>query len=273
MGRVDGKIALVTGAARGQGRSHATRLAEEGADIIAVDICAQIEGVQYEMPSPSDLKETVRLVEALGRRVVAAEVDVRDFSALERAAAAGVTELGQLDIVIANAGITTYGLLSEMSDEHWQTTIDVNLTGVWHTVKAALPHLKDGSSIVITSSTAGLKGFQHIGHYSASKHGLVGLMRSLAHELGERRIRVNTVHPTQVNTEMLLNEAAYRMFRPDLPDPGPDDIAPISQMMMVIPIPWVEPIDISNAALFLASDEARYITGVALPVDAGAAIK
>ena len=270
-GRVAGKVAFVTGAARNQGRSDAVRLASEGADIIAVDVCAQLD-VPYKMPGLADLDETVRQVEALGRRIVASQADVRDSVALDRAVADGVKQLGHLDIVVANAGISSFGDV-QMSDSHWQEMIDINLTGVWRTIKASVEYLSDGGSIVITSSTAGLKGYAGLPHYVTAKHGLVGLMRSMAHELGPRRIRVNTVHPTQVPTDMLLNDETYRKFSPQLEHPTIDDFAAASQSGMVLPVPWVEPIDVSNAVLFLASDESRYITGVTLPVDAGNVIK
>jgi SDR family mycofactocin-dependent oxidoreductase len=273
MGRVQDKVAFISGAARGQGRSHAVRLAEEGAQVIGFDICAQVEDVPYEMATPADLEETVRLVEEHDRRMVSAIADVRDLDALSRIAAEGAAELGPIDIVVANAGICTFDDAATMSEEKWQNMIDINLSGVWRTVKASLPHLADNASIVITSSTAGLRAFPNVGHYSAAKHGLVGLARSLAQELNTRGIRVNTVHPTQVETDMLLNDSTYKLFRPDLENPTIEDFKEGSQMTMILPTPWVQSIDISNAVLFLASDEARYITGVALPVDAGASAR
>jgi SDR family mycofactocin-dependent oxidoreductase len=276
-GRVEGQVAFVTGAARGQGRSHAVRLAEEGADIIAVDICRQLEGVPFPMSTPEDLAETVKEVEALDRRIVATQTDVRDYDALKAAVDDGVARLGRLDIVAANAGIGNNGAnLHQMSEELWQDMIDVNLTGVWHSAKAAIPHIiagGRGGAIVLTSSVGGLKAYPTVGHYVAAKHGVVGLMRTLAQELGQHRIRVNSVHPTQVNTPMVMNDATFRMFRPDLENPTADDFAPVSQQFHVLPVPWVEPTDISNAVLFLASEEARYITGVTLPIDAGSLVK
>jgi (+)-trans-carveol dehydrogenase len=272
MGRLDNKVAFITGAARGQGRSHAVRLAEEGADIIAVDICGQIDTVAFPMAIDEDLEETVRLVEALGRRIVARAADVRDFDALKLAVDAGVSELGRLDIVAANAAISAVASTMDMTVAQWRDVIDVNLTGVWQTCKAALPHLLahgDGGSIIITGSTAALHGFANVAGYVSSKHGVVGLMRSLAIELGPSRIRVNSVHPTQCDTPMLMNEHVGALFCPDLEHPRPEDMAPVSQAMHALPVPWVESIDISNALVFLASDEARYITGVLLPVDAG----
>ncbi|MFC9978553.1 mycofactocin-coupled SDR family oxidoreductase [Gordonia sp. NPDC127522] len=276
-GRVEGKVAFITGAGRGQGRSHAVRLAEEGADIIAVDICGPVDNVPFDLASEDDLAETAELVKSHDRRVVTAKVDVRDLDALTEAVKSGVEQLGRLDIVAANAGIATNGSsLEEMTPKIWQDMIDVNMTGVWHTAKAAIPHIVAGGrggSIVLTSSVGGLKSYPFCGHYVAAKHGVIGIMRTLAIELAQNSIRVNSVHPTQVNTPMIMNQATYSMFRPDLENPGPDDFAPLSQMMNTLPVPWVEPEDISNAVLFLASDEARYITGVTLPVDAGACLK
>ena len=276
-GRVAGKVAFVTGAARGQGRSHAVRLAREGADIIAVDVCRAFEGSPADGSTAEDLAETADLVKNLDRRIVTAEVDVRDFDALKQAVDAGVEQLGRLDIVVANAGIGTVGTkLHKIAEDTWQEMIDVNLGGVWKSVKAGVPHLLSGGrggSIVLTSSVAGLKAYPHTGHYTAAKHGVVGLMRTFAVELGAHSIRVNSVHPTHVNTPLLMNEQTYRMFRPDLEAPGPDDLAPICQSFHMLPIPWVEAQDISNAVLFLASNESRYITGVALPVDAGSCLK
>jgi (+)-trans-carveol dehydrogenase len=276
-GRVDGKVAFITGAARGQGRSHAVRLAEEGADIIAVDICRGFDDSTAPAATPEDLAETADLVKSLDRRIVTEIVDVRDFEALKSAVDNGVEQLGRLDIVVANAGIGTTGVkLHKMREDIFDETIDVNLGGVWKTVKAAVPHLLAGGrggSIVITSSVGGTKAYPQVGHYIAAKHGVVGLMRTFAVELGQHSIRVNTVHPTHVCTPLLMNEPTYRLFRPDLENPGPDDLAPICQSFHFLPIPWVEPVDISNAVLFLASDEARYVTGVTLPVDAGSLLK
>ncbi len=276
-GRVAGKVAFVTGAARGQGRSHAVRLAQEGADIIAIDICRGFDGSPAVASTPEELAETADMVKNLDRRIVTAEIDVRDFDALKHAVDGGVEQLGRLDIIVANAGIGTIGRrLDKMSEDLWQEMIDVNLAGVWKTVKAGVPHLLAGGrggSVIMTSSVAGLKAYPHTGHYTAAKHGVVGLMRTFAVELGQHSIRVNSVHPTHVNSPMLMNEQTYRMFRPDLQNPGPDDLAPICRTFHMMPIPWVETEDISNAVLFLASDEARYITGVTLPVDAGSCLK
>lgn len=278
-GRVEGKVAFITGAARGQGRAHAVRLAQEGADIIAIDICKPIEGFLNPPSTPEDLAKTADLVRGHNRRIVTAEIDVRDYEALKAAVDSGVEQLGRLDVIVANAGISHAGdTLDKTSEPDWQDMIDVNLSGVWKTVKAGVPHILAGGrggSIVLTSSVSGLKAniFPHLGHYVAAKHGVVGLMRTFAVELGQHMIRVNSVHPTHVNTPMVMNEGAYKMVRPDLENPGPDDVAPFFQMSHTLPIPWVEPEDISNAVLFFASDESRYITGVTLPIDAGSCLK
>jgi (+)-trans-carveol dehydrogenase len=275
-GRVEGKVAFITGAARGQGRSHAVRLAEEGADIIAVDLCAQVGSVPYPMATPEDLANTVKEVEALDRRIIAARADVRDYAGLKQALDDGVAQLGRLDIVCSNAGISSFGAAAELDETTWQDMIDTNLTGMWHTCKAAIPHLiagGRGGSIVITSSNAGLKAYQNLAHYVSAKHGVVGLMRTLALELAPHFIRVNSLHPSTVNTDMIQNEATYRLFRPDMQNPGPQELAQAGVSINALPVPWLESVDISNAALFLASDEARYITGVTLPVDAGFLVK
>ncbi|MGE2715389.1 mycofactocin-coupled SDR family oxidoreductase [Mycolicibacterium litorale] len=276
-GRVEGKVAFITGAARGQGRAHAVRLAQEGADIIAVDICKQIDSVRIPLSTPEDLAETADMVKNLDRRIYTAEVDTRDFDALKAAVDAGVEQLGRLDIIVANAGIGNGGeTLDKTSEGDWEDMIDVNLGGVWKTVKAGVPHILAGGrggSIILTSSVGGLKAYPHTGHYVAAKHGVVGLMRTFAVELGAQNIRVNSVHPTNVNTPLFMNDGTMKLFRPDLENPGPDDMKVVGQLMHTLPIGWVEPEDIANAVLFLASDEARYITGVTLPVDGGSCLK
>jgi SDR family mycofactocin-dependent oxidoreductase len=269
MGKLDGKVAFITGAARGQGRSHAVRLAQEGADIIAIDIAAQIPSVLYPMPTPEDLDQTVKEVEALDRRIVARQADVRDRAALEAAFEAGVAELGGVDIVLANAGIAPLSLNEE--GNAWQDVIDVNLTGVFHTVEVSRQALIDrgGGAIVITSSTAGITGIGGGGPgglgYTASKHGVVGLMRSYANVLAPHNIRVNTVHPTGVNTPMIVNDVMAE-FLATMPDVG-------QALTNALPVDMLEPADISNAILWLVSDDARYVTGVTLPVDAGFTVK
>jgi (+)-trans-carveol dehydrogenase len=276
-GRVEGKVAFITGAGRGQGRSHAVKLAAEGADIIAIDICHDVEGA-LPMATPDDLSETVKLVEARDRRIIATQADVRDLDGLTAAVDAGVEELGRLDIVVANAGIASLGgPVEEMSQDNWKHTIDINLTGLWNTARAAIPHLiagGRGGAIVLTSSVGGMHAMPNMSHYISAKHGVIGLMRSLAVELGQHHIRVNSVLPTNVSTPMFMNEGTFKMFRPDLENPTAADVEPIAaQFMHVLPHGWIEPEDVSNAVLFLASDESRYITGVPLPVDLGALLK
>jgi (+)-trans-carveol dehydrogenase len=271
-GRLEGKVAFITGAARGQGRSHAIRLAQEGADIIGIDLLERIPGAPYDGASQADLDETVKQVEALDRRIIATKADVRDYDGLKAALDAGVGELGRLDIVSANAGISTQmAPTADLDEDMWQNMIATNLTGVWHTTKAAIPHLKAGGrggSIILTSSEAGIRGYANVAHYVSAKHGVVGLMRTLALELAPDSIRVNSIHPTQVDTDMIQNQATYSLFTGN-PDATKEEFAESSRHVIALPIPWVEAVDISNALLFLASDEARYITGVPLPVDGG----
>ena len=275
MGRVEGKVALITGAARGQGRSHARRLAEEGADIIALDVCRPIESAAYGTATSDDLGETVAQVRALGRRALSYEVDARDLPAMTAAADAGAEALGRLDIVCVNHGIFSLGKGSQIEPDRWQEMLDVNLTGVWHACRATIPHLlaAGGGSMILTSSTAGLKGIANAAHYTAAKHGVVGLMRALANELAPSYIRVNTIHTTTVPTQMVRSETAWKLFRPDLDNPTLDDAMVTFISHNNIPVPWVEEEDVSNAVVFLASDESRYITGVTLPVDAGQLVK
>ncbi|WP_441959432.1 mycofactocin-coupled SDR family oxidoreductase [Mycolicibacterium houstonense] len=271
MGNLDGKVAFITGVARGQGRSHAIALAGEGAAVIGVDICADIPSNGYPMATRDELDETVALVEAAGGKMVAAVADVRDFHALKRALDAGVEQFGRLDIVLANAGIATMAfreLTIEEDLEMWTDVLDVNLVGSFHTAKAAIPHLIEGGrggSIVFTSSTAGLRGFGGLQGgglgYAASKHGIVGLMRTLANALAPYSIRVNTVHPTAVNTMMAVNPA-MTAFLENYPDGGP-------HLQNPMPVSLLEPQDISAAISYLVSDAAKYVTGVTLPVDAG----
>jgi (+)-trans-carveol dehydrogenase len=275
-GRLEGKVAFITGAARGQGRSHAVRFAEEGADIIAIDNCADVETVPYAGARPEDLQETVRQVEALDRRIVAAQADVRDGEGLARALSDGVDQLGRLDLVAASAGIGAFGLLQDLDEQEWSEMIDVNLSGVWRTCKVSIPHMVaagNGGSIVITNSGAGLKSAPMLGHYVSAKHGLIGLMRTLALELAPHVIRVNSVHPTNVDTEMIHNDAFYELFLPDETERSREKVAELFRQWHPLEIPWVDSVDISNAILFLASDEARYITGATLPVDGGLMLK
>lgn len=272
MGSLEGKVAFITGAARGQGRSHALALAKEGADIIAVDVSAQVDTVPYDTATAEDLAETVRQVEALDRRIIASEADVRDLTALTKAADDGAAELGRIDIVLANAGINTMSPALEMDEHTWQTMIDINLTGAWKTIRAAAPHIVSGGrggSIVITSSLASIIANANIAHYSAAKAGLVGLMQVLAKELGPQNIRVNTVHPTTVATPMILNDATYKLFRPDVAEPTRADFEEAALTLNTLPVPMVEAQDISNAVLYLVSDAGRYVTGTTHVVDAG----
>ncbi len=274
MGKLDGKVAFVTGAARGQGRSHAVRLAKEGADVIAVDICRDLDTVPYSLATPADLAETVSQVEALDRRIVAVEADVREVAALRSAVEDGVAQLGSLDIVLGNAGILQVGGDGADPDKTFRDVIDVNLTGVWNTVHVAAPIMIEqgrGGSIVLTSSTQGLtgrggNGSAELSGYSAAKHGVVGLMRTFANWLAPHNIRVNTVHPTGVNTDMIVNEALAKYAEVE----GERFIAALGNLM---PVDMIEAIDISNAIAWLVSDEARYVTGVTLPVDAGFTVK
>ncbi|GGW13849.1 mycofactocin-coupled SDR family oxidoreductase [Streptomyces capoamus] len=276
MGRVEGKVVLITGAARGQGRSHAVRLAQEGAHIIASDICEEVGSTHYSLATSKDLEETRRLVEKEGGKILTFGADVRELDQMEALVAAGLEEFGQIDVVIANAGIGSLGRSWELTEKQWRDMIDVNLTGAWHTIRAAVPHMIDanrGGSIIFTNSVAGTLGRPNMSHYAASKHGLVGLMRSLANELAPYFIRVNSIHPGNVDTDMVQNNTGRRLLLPDVENPSREEFAAAATELSVIPVPWVDSIDISNAVLWLASDEARYVTGATLPVDAGAAIK
>ena len=263
-GRVEGKVALVTGAARGQGRSHALRLAEEGADIIAVDLCAPVPGLQYPPATEEDLAETVRQVEALDRRIVASKADIRDRAALKAAIDEGVATLGRLDIVVGNAGICIIAGWDEVTPEIWDETISTNLTGTFNTVQLSVPHLIEagGGSIILTSSAAGLKGLPFLTPYVASKFGVTGLGKAFAAELAQYSIRVNTLHPTGVATAMGEMGEAF----PPLLEKNP---AVGGMLANMLPIQTTEPRDQSNAVLFLASDEARYVTALSMTVDAG----
>jgi SDR family mycofactocin-dependent oxidoreductase len=270
VGALDGQVAFITGGARGQGRSHAVRLASDGADIVLVDICHNIPSNKYELATPEDLAETVAMVESLDRRVVAAQVDVRDMAQLAEALGRAVAELGRLDIVVANAGIAAMSFDDDarLGDQAFRDVLDVNLGGVWNTCRASIPHLiagGRGGAMVLTSSTAGIKGYTGSSGggmgYTAAKHGVVGIMRALANDLAPHRIRVNTIHPTGVNTMMVVNPVMQEWISQD-PTRG-------AHMENALPIDMLEPEDISNAVAFLVSDQARYITGVMLPVDAG----
>lgn len=278
MGLVDGKVALVTGAGRGQGRSHALKLASEGADVIAVDIGGgQVETIPYELASEADLDSTVNEIEGMGRRAVKAIADVRSLSDLQAAADAGLSELGKIDIVCANAGIGSWGVAWEMTEQQWKDMIDINLTGVFNTTRAALPSMVErgeGGSVVLTSSTAGLRAYANTAHYTAAKHGVIGLMRVLAQEAGPHRIRVNAVCPTTVRTPLVINDATFELFAPHLENPTEDDVREPFEGLNILPgVAWIEPEDVSDAVVFLCSDAAKFITGVALPIDAGNIVK
>jgi SDR family mycofactocin-dependent oxidoreductase len=271
-GLLAGQVAVVTGAARGQGRSHALALAREGASIIALDACAPIATVPYPLSAKADLETTAEQVEALGSRVVHGVVDVRDLAEMDQFIRDAVADLGRLDIVCANAGISTPSPTLEMTEETWQTTIDINLTGVWKTCKATVPHIvagNRGGSVIITSSSATAMISRNIAHYTASKHGLIGFMRVLAKELAPYRIRVNTLHPTGVNTPMILNEAMYRLFRPDLADPTREDFEASARSHHARGVSAVEPEDVSAAVIYLAGPSGRYVTGSTFMLDAG----
>jgi SDR family mycofactocin-dependent oxidoreductase len=267
-GRVAGKVAFITGAARGQGRSHAVRLAEEGADIIAVDVVADYASIPYPMARPADLDETCALVAARGRRIVAAQADVRDQPQLRAVLDKAVAELGRLDIVVANAGICTAQAWDDVSREVWDDTIDTNLTGVWNTIVVAAPHLVagGGGSVIATSSAAGIKGLPFFGPYVAAKHGIVGIAKSLANELACHHIRVNTLHPAGVETAMSAGLHGLDELIARNPTLGPI-------FMNSLPVEMVDAQDVSNAVVFLASDEARYVTGLEFTIDGGSTIR
>lgn len=275
MGLLDGQVALVTGAARGQGRSHAVRLAQEGCDIIAVDACAPMPTIAYDTATPDDLTQTVKEVEALDRRIHAARVDVRDMAGLRTAVDAGVAEFGRLDIVLANAGIFSAGRMLDMDEDTWSTMIDINLSGAWRTIRVAAPHIVAGGrggSIVITSSLAALTANEGMVHYSAAKAGLVGMMKVIAKELAPDRIRVNSVHPTTVATDMILNDPFYRLFRPDLESPTREDFEEAGRTLNALPVAAIESRDVTDAVLHLVADSGRYITGSTVVLDAGASL-
>jgi SDR family mycofactocin-dependent oxidoreductase len=280
VGRVEGKVAFVTGAARGQGRSHAVRLAEEGADIIAVDICRDIDTIGYSMAGPEDLDETARMVEKTGQGVVLAQADVREPAQLREALQTGLSEFGKLDVVVAQAGIA--GMKGAPPMQAWCDVINTNLIGTINAIQVALPHLSEGASIIATGSTAALMDTANKPNpgadpggmaYVHSKRALTAYVHDLATELAPRGMRANVVHPTNCNTDMLQSDPMYRSFRPDLERPTRADAEPVFGVQQAMPIPYVEPEDISNAVLWLASDESRYVTGMQLRVDAGGYLK
>ena len=275
--RMRGKVAFISGVARGMGRAHAVRLSEEGADIIGVDAVGPVPSQGGPPATDEDLAETVRLVEKSGRRIVARQANVADLSAVTAVVDEGVAELGRLDVVVANAGVgSNPGQIASITAQEWQNVLATNLTGVFNTVKPAVPHLiagAKGGSIVLISSSLSLRSRPGMGPYASAKTGLIGLMQSLALELGEHSIRVNSVHPTTVRTPLVLSDPYFRLFRPDLENPTLEDVIPVFRTVNLLPVPYIEPEDVANAVLFLVSEEARYITGVQLPVDAGYTIK
>ncbi len=272
MGRLEGKVALITGAARGQGRSHALTFAREGAaGLILVDVCKQLPTVPYAMASESDLAETARLVTEAGARATAVAADVRSFSEMQAAVERGLEDHGRIDIVGANAGIATYGCAWEVSEEAFRETIDVNLIGTWHTVKAAVPQMierGEGGSVICTSSCAGLKGFANAIQYSASKFGIIGIVQTLAQELAPHSIRVNAVCPFSVDTDMILNEPTYQLMTGGQ-NPTYEAAREAFASLVALPTPWAHVEDVSAAYTFLASDESRFVTGHSMTVDAG----
>jgi (+)-trans-carveol dehydrogenase len=278
MGTLDGKVAFITGAARGQGRSHALALAREGADIVALDIGRDaFESVPYPLGTEAELDETVAAVEALGRRALKGVADVRDLAQIQAVVDTALETFDGIDIVCANAGIGSFFVSWEITPQQWQDMIDVNLTGVFNTTRATLPSMierGEGGSLVLTSSTAGLIGYAHTAHYTAAKHGVIGLMKVLAQELGPHRIRVNAVCPTTVNTPLVVNDATFQLFAPDVSNPTADDVREAFAGLNSLPdLPWIEPEDVSEAVVWLCSDAARYVTGLAMPIDAGNTVK
>lgn len=280
MGRVEGKVAFITGAARGQGRSHAVKLASEGADIIAVDLCHNVDSITYAMATPEDLEETARLVEKEGRRIVTVQADVRIAEQMRAAVKQGIDELGKIDIVVAQAGVA--GMRGEPQVAAWSDTVDINLVGTINAVQAALPHLNEGASIIATGSTAALMDVSKVDQpgkdlggaaYVFSKRALSQFIHDLATHLAPSGIRANVLHPTNCNTDMLQSETMYKSFRPDLEHPTRADAEPAFGVQQAMRIPFIEPEDSSNMVLFLASDESRYVTGMQMRVDGGGYLK
>ncbi len=272
MARFENRRVLVTGAARGQGRNHAVRFAREGADVALLDIASErIESVPYEISSNADLEESVALVEAEGRRAVGITADVRDLGQVTDAVKRTVDELGGVDILVVNAGICTFGPIESMDEDLWRTMIEVNLTGAFNSVRAAVPVMLEAGygRVVATSSMAGRAGWENIGHYAAAKWGLIGMIKSLALEVADRGVTANVICPSSVNTPMMHNDFSYRLFRPDLEAPTMDDALPAFQSVNVQPVPYAETDDISDSVLFLASEEAKYITGATLSPSTG----
>jgi SDR family mycofactocin-dependent oxidoreductase len=271
MGRFDGKVVLVTGGARGQGRSHAVEFAKEGADIVVTDIAKQVETVPYGMSSESDLAETVKRVEELDQRCLSVVADARDTAATNRAVEAAIAEFGKIDILLANHGLLSLSPVADMPDEMWDDVIDSDLTGVFKSIRAVLPHMlaRKSGRIIATASMAGRTGLPTVAHYCAAKWGVIGLIKSVAREVAAEGITVNCICPTNLDSDMIHNPAFYALFAPGIENPTREQVEPGFTSLNAIPVPWIEAIDISNAMMFLASPEARYITGEALHVSAG----
>jgi (+)-trans-carveol dehydrogenase len=270
MGRLDGKVAFITGAARGQGRAHAVTMAREGAQIVAIDICGQIAGVQYQLATQEDLDETVRQVEELDQRCIAIPADARNSAAMRAAAEQAAGELGGIDIAVINHGIVMAATWDQMTDDDWDTMIETNLSSVWRSARAVIPHLveRGGGSLILTASAAGLRTFYGLPSYVAAKHGVVGLAKALAVELGPQWVRVNALCPGNVATPMFHNPYILDMY-----NGGPGGTVELAkfpaQAAQLLPVPWFEPEAIANAALYLASEDGKYVTGTAFSVDAG----
>ena len=271
MGELDGKVALVTGGARGQGRVHALTLAARGCDVAVCDVVAPMATVPYDLASPADLAETARLVEETGRRGVTAVADVRDSAQVRRAVDATVAAFGRLDILVANAGICSFAPVADLTDEAWEEMVATNLTGVFKTVRAVVPHMARARSgrIVATSSMGGRMGMPNLAHYVAAKWGVIGLIKSVALELAPLGVTANVVCPSTVDTPMAHNQAMYGLFCPDLVDPGRDEVRPAYARMNPMRVPWLDPQDVADAVAFLVSDGARHISGATIEVSAG----
>jgi SDR family mycofactocin-dependent oxidoreductase len=271
MGRFDGKVVLVTGGARGQGRSHALEFAKEGADIVVTDIAKQVDTVPYGMSNESDLAETVKQVEELDQRCLSVVADARDTAATNRAVEAAIAEFGKIDILLANHGLLSLSPVADMPDEMWDDVIDSDLTGVFKSIRAVLPHMlaRKTGRIIATASMAGRTGLPTVAHYCAAKWGVIGLIKSVAREVAAEGITVNCICPTNLDSDMIHNPAFYALFAPGIENPTREQVIPGFTSLNAIPVPWIEAIDISNAMMFLASPEARYVTGEALHVSAG----
>ena len=271
MGRLDGKVALITGGARGQGRSHAVTFAREGADVVICDLAAQIDTVPYTMSNPDDLAETTRLVEEHDRRCVTMQADVRDTGQMQAVVDRAIAELGKIDILLANAGIVAPVPLVDISDDAWSDMVETDLTGVFKSIRAVAPHMiaQRSGRIIATSSMVGKTGVPGLAHYVAAKWGVIGLLKSAALELGQYNITVNAVCPTNVDTPMIQNPAMYSLFAPDIENPSRDDVVPGFSALNALPIPWVEAKDISEGMLYLAAESGRYVTGETLTIAAG----